>query len=181
MEGISLKMIFISHKMKIRKEIRDLLDMTDQPEKQFEMALSIGETLQNPPLTKKEWEIICEIAEIPGFEKILFLKKKENDFEKKIIFFISPYEMNPSEVQNQNLITKDPIKKSFQGRTDITVPFRIQKDDHEEKALILFEGQMKIFERDGVFSLGITVPQHLEFDKKKHPEKIPIEQLEKVI
>ena len=89
--------------------------------------------------------------------------------------------MNPSEVQNQNLITKDPIKKSFQGRTDITVPFRIQKDDHEEKALILFEGQMKIFERDGVFSLGITVPQHLEFDKKKHPEKIPIEQLEKVI
>ena len=53
MEGISLKMIFISHKMKIRKEIRDLLDMTDQPEKQFKMALSIGETLQNPPLTKK--------------------------------------------------------------------------------------------------------------------------------
>ena len=45
--------------MKIRKEIRDLLDMTDQPEKQFEMALSIGEKPQNPPLTKKEWEIIC--------------------------------------------------------------------------------------------------------------------------
>ena len=72
--------------------------------------------------------------------------------------------MNPSEVQNQNLIAKDPIKKRFQGRTDI----RIQKDDHEEKALIKFEGQMKIFERDGTFSLGITVPQHLHFTNSSH-------------
>ena len=86
--------------------------------------------------------------------------------------------MNPAEIQIQNLITKDPIKNSFQGRTDITVPFRIQKEGHEEKALI--EGQIKIFERDGVFSLGISVPQHLEFDKKKHPERIPIKQLVKV-
>ena len=54
--------------------------------------------------------------------------------------------MNPAEIQIQNLITKDPIKKSFQGRTDITVPFRIQNEGHEEKALIQFEGQMKIFE-----------------------------------
>ena len=59
----------------MRKNIRDLLDMTDQPEKQFKMALSLGETPQNPPLTKKEWEIICEIAGIPGFEKILFPEK----------------------------------------------------------------------------------------------------------
>ena len=49
--------------------------MTDQPEKQFETAISLGEKPQNPPLTKKEWEIICEIAEIPGFEKILFSEK----------------------------------------------------------------------------------------------------------
>ena len=59
--------------------------------------------------------------------------------------------MNPSEIQNQNLIAKDPIKKQFQGRTVIAAPFRIQKEDHEEKALIKFEGKMKIFERDGVF------------------------------
>ena len=58
--------------MKIRKEIQDLLEMTDQPEKQFEMALLIGEKPKNPPLSKKEWEIICEIVGIKGFEKILF-------------------------------------------------------------------------------------------------------------
>ena len=42
--------------------------------------------------------------------------------------------------------------------------------------MIQFEGVMKVFERD-----GISIPQHLEFDKKKHPERIPIEHLEKVI
>ena len=40
---------------------------------------------------------------------------------------------------------------------------------------------MKVFERDGIFSLGIGIPQHLEFDKKKHPERIPVEHLEEVI
>ena len=92
--------------------------------------------------------------------------------------------MNPQEVQNQNLYIKDPIKKSFQGRTDITVPFRIQKDDKEEKPLIKFEGKMKIFERDGIFSLGISVPQHVHFpngNTRKHPEREQLENLEKVI
>ena len=89
--------------------------------------------------------------------------------------------MNPHEVNAANLITKTPIKKQIKGRTDITVPFRIQKDENEEKALIQFKGAMKVFERDGIFSLGISILQHLEFDKKKHPERIPIEHLEKVI
>ena len=56
----------------IRKEIQGLLNMTDQPEKQFEMALSLGERPKNPPFTKKEWKIICEICGVSGLEKILF-------------------------------------------------------------------------------------------------------------
>ena len=40
---------------------------------------------------------------------------------------------------------------------------------------------MKVFERDGIFSLGISIPQHLELDKNQHPERIPVEHLEKVI
>ena len=155
----------------VRKSIRDLQDMENK-EEQFEIAIKIGERLQNPPLSKKEWEIICELC-VPGFEEILF--------PKKMIFVISPHKMNPHEVNQQNLITKNPIKNQIKGRTDITVPFRIKKDDHEEKALIQFEGQMKDFERDGIFSLGISVPQHLECDKKKHPERNPVEHLEKVI
>ena len=87
--------------------------------------------------------------------------------------------MNPQEVNQKNLITLTPIKKQIKGRTNITVPFRIQKDKKQEKALIQFEGVMKVFERNGIYSLGIN--QHLEFDKKKHPERIPVEHLEKVI
>ena len=118
-----------------------------------------------------------------NFVMFQVLKKfffQKNNFGKKIFFFF-PNKMNPHEVNQQNLITKNPIKKQIKGRTDIIVPFRIQKEDHEEKALIKFEGQMKVFERDGIFSLGISVPQHLEFDKKKHPERIPVEHLEEVI
>ena len=42
---------------------------------------------------------------------------------------------------------------------------------------------MKIFERDDVFSLGITVPQHLHFPNstRKHPERLVLEDLEKLI
>ena len=99
--------------------------------------------------------------------------------------------MNPQECNPKNLITLTPIKKQIKGRTDITVPFRIQKDEKQEKALIQFEGVMKVFERDGIYSLGITIPQHLEFDETKsksgkksthhNPEKILIEHLEKTI
>ena len=99
--------------------------------------------------------------------------------------------MNPHEVNAKNPITKSPIKKQIKGRTDITVPFRIQKDDKEEKALIQFEATVKVFERDGIYSLGITIPQHLVFDKnksisgevsvRKNPDRIPIEHLESVI
>ena len=98
--------------------------------------------------------------------------------------------MNPNEVNPKNLITLTPIKKQIKGRTDITVPFRIQKEK-QEKALIQFEGVMKVFERDGIYSLGITIPQHLVFDKTKsksgedkvikNPERIKIEHLEKTI
>ena len=98
--------------------------------------------------------------------------------------------MNPHEVNAKNLITKTPIKKQIKGRTDITVPFQIQKES-EEKALIQFEGAMKVFERDGIYSLGISIPQHLVFDEnksisgevsvRKNPDRIPIEHLEKVI
>ena len=51
--------------------------------------------------------------------------------------------MNPQEVNQKNLITLTPIKKQIKGRTDITVPFRIQKDGKEQKALIQFEGATK--------------------------------------
>ena len=53
--------------------------------------------------------------------------------------------MNPQEVNQKNLITKSPIKKQIKERTDITVPFRIQKDEKQEKAFIQFEGVRKVF------------------------------------
>ena len=40
---------------------------------------------------------------------------------------------------------------------------------------------MNVFEGDGIYSLKIFIPQHLEFDKKQHLERVPIEHLEKVI
>ena len=84
--------------------------------------------------------------------------------------------MNPENVNVNNLITLSPIKKQIKGRTDVTVPFRIQKqtelnETREEKALIKFTGIMKVFERDGIFSLGISVPE----DRKQ------FDNLEKVI
>ena len=75
-------------------------------------------------------------------------------------FFPPPKKMNPENVNLSNLKTLSPIKKQIKGRTDVTVPFRIQKDDEkEEKALIKFTGIMKVFERDGIFSLGINVSE----------------------
>ena len=53
----------------VRQFIRDLMEMENK-EEQFEIATRIGK--QNPPLTKEEWKIICEIGQVPGFEKILF-------------------------------------------------------------------------------------------------------------
>ena len=111
-------------------------------------------------------------------EKFQVLKKFY--FQNNFHFYFAN-KMNPQEVNQKNLITKSPVKKQIKGRTDITVSFRIQKDDKQEKALIQFEEVMKVFERDGIYSLGISIPQHLEFDKKKHPERIPVEPLEKTI
>ena len=40
----------------IRKEIQGLLNMTDQPEKQFEMALSLGERPKKSTFYKERME-----------------------------------------------------------------------------------------------------------------------------
>ena len=50
-----------------RKSIRDLQDMENK-EEQFEIACQIKER----DLTKKEWEIICEIGDFSEFIEILF-------------------------------------------------------------------------------------------------------------
>ena len=95
--------------------------------------MEFAQCYHDPPLTKKEWEILCEICDVPGFEEILFPSEKR--ILKKILFFISPHKMNPHEVNSKNLITKTPIKKQIKGRTDITIPFRIQKKNKEEKSI----------------------------------------------
>ena len=46
----------------------------ENKEKQFQIATSICESKHSPPFTKVKWKIICEIAELPGFEEILFPK-----------------------------------------------------------------------------------------------------------
>ena len=43
--------------------------------------------------------------------------------------------MNPQEVNQMNLITLAPIKKQSKGRTNITVPFRIQKCGKANKSI----------------------------------------------
>ena len=108
----------------IRKELLDLFNMTDQLEKQFEMALEIAERSKDPPFTKEEWRILCELCDVPGFEEYLFFQKRRKKILRKNHFFIFPHKMNPHEVNQYNLINKDPIKKQIKGRTDITVPFR---------------------------------------------------------
>ena len=88
--------------------------------------------------------------------------------------------MNPEDVNQNNLTTLTPVKKQIKGRIDITVPFRFQKqtelgETREEKALIKFEGIMKVFERDGIFSLGITIPEErkqIEHLEKKNQQKV---------
>ena len=57
--------------VEVRKFIKDLIEMENK-EEHFEIATRIWERKQNPPLTKEEWKIICDIGEAPGFEKNLF-------------------------------------------------------------------------------------------------------------
>ena len=58
----------------VRKAIIDLQNMENK-EEQFEMACQFAERVHDPPLTKEEFEVFCEICEIPGFIKILFPEK----------------------------------------------------------------------------------------------------------
>ena len=57
-----------------RKSIINLQNIENK-EKQFRLALEFCQCLHDPPLTKKEWEIFCEICDVPGFEEIFFPKK----------------------------------------------------------------------------------------------------------
>ena len=61
--------------------------------------------------------------------------------------------MNPEDITQKNSITLTPIKKNIKGRIDLTVLFRIQKDEEskEEKALIKFSGTMKVLKIDIIF------------------------------
>ena len=65
--------------------------------------------------------------------------------------------MNLESITPNNLITKKPVKEQTIGRRDITVRFRILKDGKEKKALFKLNCDMKVYERDGVYSIGITV------------------------
>ena len=91
--------------------------------------------------------------------------------------------MNPESITPNNLITKKPVKKQTIGRRYITVHFRILEDGKEKKALFKLNCDMKVYERDGVYSIRITVDEDnqkkIEHLQSVIREKIPTEEIKK--
>ena len=91
--------------------------------------------------------------------------------------------MEIQEANSNNLITKKLVKKLLPGRRDVTVNFRILVDEIEKKATFKCNCDMKIYEREGKYSIGIIVDKYnrkdFEYLQSLIREKVPVKKIKK--
>ena len=107
---------------------------------------------------------------------------------KKSFHFFCHQEKRKSKEPTQIISSqkkKKTVKKQIYGRKDVTVNFRILDDEKEKKATFKLHCEMKIYERDGKYSIGVTVDetnrndfQHLQSLIR---EKVPTEEIKKLL